>query len=526
MMTKTPSIACLFVALLWIAVLLSPCPVAANPLKSLVMPGQLVTGHAKYEQQCDRCHDQPSQAVTNALCLSCHKEQAQDIEAGTGFHGQLKNMDERKCKGCHSEHKGRKFNIMALDKETFDHKGTDFLLKGEHLKLSCSRCHTDGKKFREASHQCSVCHKDDEPHQGRLGDKCTDCHSESGWKKTEFDHAKTRFALTGAHENVNCNNCHADRRFKETPRACYACHEINDVHGGRMGQQCDKCHEISKWNKPKFNHDHDTKFPLTGKHDTASCDGCHKSNPFESKPKTACTSCHEKDDEHKGRRGDRCQDCHTPQGWAKTTFNHATTRFPLRNSHATVACSSCHKGVLYEDKLSLNCVSCHKKNDPHKNQEGDACEKCHSDKGWRVEVAFSHDLTRFPLTGLHAITPCAECHLTTSFQEAETQCAACHKKDDPHGQALGRNCDRCHTPNGWRVWNFDHTKETRFPLEGKHEKLVCTGCHKRPAEGEIALSRDCFSCHEKDEPHRGAYGKQCGRCHTPQGFNLLKQRLR
>lgn len=507
---------------------LLPSPAAANTLSSLVMPGELVSAHAKYERQCQKCHDQPAQTVSNASCLACHEEQAADIEAGTGFHGRLKNMEERKCKDCHGEHKGRRFDIMGLDKETFDHRNTDFLLKGEHLKVECARCHGSGNKYRDASHQCSVCHKDDEPHEGRLGDKCTDCHSEAGWRELKFDHAKTRFPLTASHKDVACGNCHPDRRFKETARNCYACHGINDIHAGHMGRQCDKCHETTKWTRPKFDHRRDTSFPLTGKHDKVSCESCHKADPFRDKPATACVSCHEKDDEHEGRRGRRCDDCHTPLGWAKTTFDHAQTRFPLRNSHASVACGSCHKGAMFEDKLSLNCVSCHEKNDPHKNQEGDACEKCHTDRGWRVGVAFSHDLTRFPLTGLHTITPCAECHLGASFQDAETQCVSCHRKDDPHGEALGRNCERCHTPNGWRLWNFDHGKETGFPLEGKHERLVCTGCHKRPAaaDGPIALSADCHGCHAKDEPHRGAYGRECGRCHTPQGFNQLKQRLR
>jgi Zn finger protein HypA/HybF involved in hydrogenase expression len=147
-MVTTARIPALFLRfLIWTALVLLPMLATANALKSLVMPGELILGHAKYEQHCHKCHDQPTQTVPNALCLACHEEQAEDIETGKGFHGHLKNMEDRKCKGCHGEHKGRRFDIMGLDKETFDHRNTDFLLKGEHSKVECSRCHLDKKKI-------------------------------------------------------------------------------------------------------------------------------------------------------------------------------------------------------------------------------------------------------------------------------------------------------------------------------------------------------------------------------------------
>jgi hypothetical protein len=81
-----------------------------------------------------------------------------------------------------------------------------------------------------------------------------------------------------------------------------------------------------------------------------------------------------------------------------------------------------------------------------------------------------------------------------------------------HGN-LGKDCARCHSPNGWGLWEFDHGKETGFALTGEHGKITCEGCHQRPPD-EVKLPKDCLSCHQKDDVHLGQYGRQCDRCHT------------
>jgi len=39
-----------------------------------------------------------------------------------------------------------------------------------------------------------------------------------------FDHARTRFPLTGAHGRVSCESCHVSGEMASTPRTCVACH--------------------------------------------------------------------------------------------------------------------------------------------------------------------------------------------------------------------------------------------------------------------------------------------------------------
>ena len=56
---------------------------------------------------------------------------------------------------------------------------------------------------------------------------CESCHSTSAWRPANFDHAKTRFPLTGAHTRVDCASCHAGGRYAGTPTACSSCHQAD-----------------------------------------------------------------------------------------------------------------------------------------------------------------------------------------------------------------------------------------------------------------------------------------------------------
>lgn len=489
------------------------------------MPGEVIQGHAKWEEHCGKCHEPFSKEAQSRLCLNCHKEAAEDIRSGKGFHGRIEEIEQRACKSCHTEHKGRKADIVQLDQENFDHAKTDFRLKGAHLKVNCASCHQAEFKYREAPSQCIGCHKQDDPHKEELGEKCADCHEEGGWKKHTFDHDKTRFPLKGKHRETACDSCHPDQRYKEIPTGCYACHQLNDVHGGHLGGKCDACHTTQTWKKTQFDHHRDTKFRLEGKHSQLKCESCHSQDPKQVKLKRECHACHRQDDVHKGQHGEKCEKCHTAANWKKTTFDHdRDTDFALRGRHRELKCRDCHEG-LYEKKFQIDCLACHKADDVHKGQEGERCERCHNEQRWKEKVAFDHDLARFPLVGLHAIVPCEECHLSAAFKDAELECAACHEKDDAHKDRLGPSCGQCHNPNGWRMWAFDHDKQTDFLLDGAHDRIACESCHKAAVTEKIELAGDCHSCHRLDDAHNGTFGQQCERCHVTSSFRKLKSRL-
>jgi hypothetical protein len=419
--------------------------------EKLVMPGPLAGGHAHLEKDCNSCHEPFTHKSQTALCLACHKTVAADRQAARGFHGRDYQASKAECKACHTEHKGRAFDITQLNRETFNHALTNFPLLGAHRRAGCDSCHAKERKFREAEKRCVGCHGAGDPHKGRLGQACEACHGEEAWRQVKpFDHGKTRFPLAGAHRDVACAQCHAGERYKDLPRACVSCHSLQDKHAGRYG--------------------------------------------------------------------DRCQTCHAPTRWAAISFDHdKATKFALRGAHARITCERCHTGDLYRDKLATTCVSCHRRDDPHKGQLGGNCGQCHGETAWRQKVAFDHDLTRFPLIGLHAVVPCEECHRAKSFKDAPSACGACHR-DAHHDGRLGSGCAGCHNPNGWARWRFDHDTETSYPLTGAHRGLHCHACHNVPKVVKVSAPTGCYDCHSRDDAHQGAFGLACEKCHNTASF--------
>jgi hypothetical protein len=555
------------------------------------MPGQVIGGHAKWEEDCTKCHKRFDKAAQTRLCQDCHKEVRQDVEGKRGFHGRFK--EARVCRECHTEHKGRSENIAPITEETFSHAQTDFPLKGAHAdgkKVECKACHKPRSKYRDAPSGCYACHKKDDKHKGRVGEVCADCHTENNWKEIRFDHNKTKYPLRGKHAEVACKECHAEDRYRNMPSDCYSCHKKDDKHKGQEGTQCDECHNERSWKKTPFDHnksrfpllgrhekveckkchltpafkdaptdcyachkkddkhkgnsgekceschverdwktitfDHDlhTKYPLRGGHLRAKCEACHKGHLYKNKTTTDCYACHKKEDTHKGRYGEKCVSCHTERGWKVIFFEHdRDTKYPLRDKHRKIKCDSCHKGHLYKDKTSTDCYACHKKDDIHGSNFGVNCEKCHVEQGWKT-ITFNHDRdTKYPLLGKHRSTRCESCHTVQLYKDkTPTDCFACHRKDDVHKRRLGTQCEQCHNARDWKIWDFDHDTRTRFKLDGGHVGLDCYACHKSPADKKVTASSACVSCHKKDDKHEGSYGPQCERCHETSSWKHIK----
>ena len=490
--------------------------VYALRIERLVMPGELIQGHQKFEDECEKCHLNFTKKAQTELCRDCHEDIDHDVKNTRGFHGDTV-IGNRACTDCHTDHEGRSARIILFEADTFNHKQTDFELKGKHKLLNCDSCHIAEKKYREAKTECIDCHKKDEPHEQLLGKQCADCHSEDTWHKTEFDHQETDFPLKHKHKEVSCESCHPANISKQISTQCITCHLINDVHGERYGRKCKDCHSSKGWKTVKFNHDKETDFALKGSHKKLSCGSCHSGNVYKDKLKTDCYSCHKNNDEHRGQYGHQCEDCHQSGKWNTVKFNHDKTDFLLKGKHKDISCHACHRGDLYEEELKTNCYGCHQQDDVHKKSEGDQCENCHNESGWNERVLFEHDMTKFPLIGLHAVAPCEQCHVSHNYKETELACHACHQPDDVHEKKLGIDCMVCHNPNSWGIWQFDHNKQTEYKLDGKHEGLACLACHTKPQE-DISLGTACIDCHEKDDIHEGRFTNYCERCHATSSF--------
>jgi hypothetical protein len=487
---------------------------SAATVEKLLMPDKVSRAHIKEESTCGNCHDRSNVRTQSALCLDCHKPIAADLQAHTGFHGRMSNAGLGECRACHTEHKGRDADIVKLSRASFDHRQTDFPLEGAHAAVSCEGCHKPHEAWRKAPGTCVGCHKAEDVHRGQFTESCGKCHSSSTWAGGKFEHDKTAFKLTGAHQTVTCNACHISGRYKPTPKTCVGCHATDDEHRGSRGNDCGKCHVTKEWKTAKYDHFKETGYALLGVHADIDCIACHRSGNYKDKIPKDCNGCHAPDDSHAARFGAKCETCHDNDKWRPTEYDHAKeAKFPLHGAHAKIGCHVCHTAVVADQKLAKDCVGCHRSEDPHRGKLTSGCETCHGETSWVADVVFDHDLTKYPLLGLHRVVSCAQCHATLAFDRAPGTCVECHSHDDVHKGGLGKKCETCHSTNGWSQWVFDHAKDAHFPLLGAHAKLQCAGCHHE-APGTVKMSQTCVACHHKDDRHLGEYGGQCDRCHS------------
>jgi len=510
---------------IFLAFLLSCSGAALGAGETALMPGEVIQGHAKLEENCKECHVRFNKEAQTGLCADCHKDVKADVQKHEGFHGRL---GDKECRECHTEHKGRNAKIVVLDTKKFDHTKTDFPLLGAHLKqekVKCKDCHEAKKKFREAPSACNDCHRKVDKHKGSLGTDCKNCHNERSWKETRFDHnlEKTRFVLIGKHVDVKCSKCHVSQsQYKGVSHECLSCHRKDDKHKGQYGKKCETCHTAKDWKKIDFDHDTQTKFKLLGKHELVKCVSCHKKPLFtKEKTPTTCVACHRKDDVHKGGLGDKCETCHNEEKWKSAKFNHdKDTKFPLLGKHVTTKCDACHKPEIKAaaQKLATTCIGCHKKDDKHKENFGTKCESCHKEKDWK-QISFDHDHdTKYALKGKHEQVKCVSCHTGRLYQQKLAQdCITCHTKDDVHKEKLGKRCESCHNEKDWKDVRIDHGR-TRFPLLGLHIKVECKKCHQTKLFRDTPS--DCFTCHKKDDDkiHKRRLGTRCETCHNARSW--------
>jgi cytochrome c7-like protein len=383
--------------------------------------------------------------------------------------------------------------------------------------LQCTACHGKGGEAAMTG-QCLACHKDVAWLRERgLGlhardgrERCASCHPDHAgrdfrmvtWAEgdsTRFDHRRTGWALDGRHRETACLDCHT-AKFRRSPaaalspgrrsggwlgldRSCATCHD--DVHRGALADNCLKCHDTRDW-KPAPGFDHDsTDYPLTGKHASVRCDACHLSQRvvvhrtvasqpipvYRPVPHSECSTCHR--DPHAGGLGASCGRCHTTAAFSTVTrgaFDHDRTRYPLRGKHTAVACDGCH-----------NFRTARGKRPPFAT-----CSACHTD-------AHAGSAT---LAGRPA--DCADCHDVNGF-----------------------------TPSPFTVARH---RDTRYPLEGRHAAVACSGCHRKDPAGvprsRLGTSRvllrppaaRCRDCHGDDHGPQLAAARDCRDCHAVSGW--------
>jgi hypothetical protein len=501
---------------------------------------------------CRGCHINPVFSDVGTKCADCHA----DLHRG---------QFGAKCEQCHTV-KGWNVAVQAIKEHN-----NRFPLVGAHSAVECTACHTGAAvgQFAGLHTECVSCHLQDYRNTSTqsidhralgFSTTCENCHTLDSWLGAKFDHSITGFALAGAHAKLDCTACHIGGRFAGTPADCYGCHakdfqgttNPNHVNAG-FSQNCILCHSLANWQNAKFDHNQLTKFPLTGKHATTGCAGCHTDNYAGTLP-TNCYGCHQKDYNNTANISgvpnhvtagmpQDCALCHSTTNWLNATFDHNKTSFPLTGFHVTsVACATCHTDN-YKGTLPTNCYGCHQKdynktatisgvpNHVTANMPQD-CTLCHSTTNW-LNASFDHNKTTFPLTGFHTSVACATCHTDNYKGTLPTNCYGCHQKDYnntanipgvPNHSVLSypQDCTQCHSTSTWLNATFNHNT-TAFPLTGFHTGVACATCHTDNYTG--TLPTNCYGCHAKDYnntanitgvPNHVAdnFPQDCSGCHT------------
>lgn len=328
--------------------------------------------------------------------------------------------------------------------------------------------------------------------------------------------------------------------------------KLTNAHGQLKGMRnCTQCHELRK--------------PGT---QNARCLACHEplakrveaDRGYHAQVEGNCASCHK---EHFGLEFDMVR-------FDSAGFQHREAGYELEGAHTRLECRDCHTpelitaadvrvfkregGALERTFLGLGtiCLSCHRRDDPHEGQFGQAtCTECHTEDEWSPAPGFEHDRARFRLTGRHRQVECEGCHAASGADEtpsvryrplAFAGCTNCH--EDYHEGDMGLTCTECHNTGGWdRIdrgrfeGEFDH-EATGYALLGAHYELDCAACHDagHSERDEIRLAydpqtlgrsyprpavEDCVSCHI--DYHEGVFddapaGANCEGCHGEEGW--------
>jgi len=352
-------------------------------------------GHAGLE--CNNCHSSGYSNISQE-CVTCHLA---DFNRTKDPDHQIFGFPTS-CEQCHS--------IQNWESSPFDHLAiSGFALVGAHAdfkRVKCTDCHIQNR-LSGLPRDCYGCHEknyiavtDPNHVQGQFSHDCMQCHSQQAWSPATFDHDQTNFPLTGAHQTAVCTDCHINGKFAGTPTDCYNCHQNNfeqvndpDHVKNQFSHDCSTCHNASAWSPATFDHNQ-TKFPLTGAHQTVVCIACHQSG-YTNTP-IECVSCHQQnydnttDPNHRGAQfPTTCQDCHTTTAWSPANWDHDGQYFPIysgKHKNEWNVCTDCH--VNQADYSQFSCFAgCHEHNrsktdDQHREvanyvYESNACYSCH-----------------------------------------------------------------------------------------------------------------------------------------------------
>jgi hypothetical protein len=500
---------------------------------------------------CSSCHTASRPRldlrVARQACLDCHAN-----PHGNQF---AKEMAQGGCAHCHE---ATGWNLPKIDHSSWP-------LTGAHATAQCDSCHHPtpedrksgrGGSYRGVPRNCGGCHDDAHLGQFRLKQpvfECDKCHSTQTYKIPSFDHqAMTGWGLTGAHAKVECAKCHGTANVsgeRPTTRWRLASRECNFCHANPHEPKSTAAVPASRGS---------TAMLLASVADVTPTPGAIPSSapstaaPIRS-PAPATPPPRGASPRKSFTEVVPCSACHSTAWKARDAtatgdvkFDHSTTGFPLTGQHIHAPCTSCHNG----QPLKRACVSCHE--DFHRGRLQQSCDNCHIPAGWKETRPLEiHRMTRFPLTGMHVLADCTQCHLRASerkFSDAPIACYGCHEQDyrrpgifpvhvgSASSAPLPRDCSLCHRAVAWVPANVPTSlagsvgaavqgqvappgHDLRFPIAfGIHRTATCDDCHTTLASPRAVR---CVGCHAHDpvllmQQHKrpmATDGASCLTCH-------------
>src|SRR5205823_2550199 len=547
--------------------------------------------HEKVE--CTQCHVKPVFTDVGKNCQDCHTDVHQK-KMGTN------------CAQCHTV---QGWNIAV--QQVKDHQNR-FPLLGAHAAVQCEDCHKGAAvgQFQGLSTACVSCHLKDYQQTQTMGGSvpnhvaaqfpqtCESCHTFDSWMGASVNHAAPpiNFPLTNGHASVPCASCHVGGNYNlqiaATDCGHAGCHlttwqqTTNPLHSAARTAfpvaTCSNCHNTVSWLTATFDHA-TTGCPLPKSHQMApagkvnACTDCHINNNYTfTSANTDCYGCHQAAWQSTPSYGGNvpnhitagfptslCSQCHDTIAWTDSTFNHASTGFPLTNSHQTApagkvtGCDQCHMGnysSLAIQPTDCGNSQCHLNtnygggwqgtNNPVPSTAGAPyaaanCANCHNTVSF-LTAAFDHASTGWPLTGSHQMAPagkvntCTDCHINNNytFTAANTDCYGCHQAAWQSTTTLGGSipnhvtagfstsmCSACHDTVLWSDGKFDHST-TGFPLQGPHMLPprtavtgaigamvnACTDCHIGGNYTAGYPTTDCYGCHQSYYTNAQTFG--------------------
>ena len=144
---------------------------------------------------CKTCHVNGYTRFDQTVCTTCHEQIKADF-----MQSHLLAYGDN-CLACHD-------GIDSYGHD-FDHANAVFQLTGKHTSWIAERA-IPGLELiadlKATPQDCAGCHTKDDAHKGQFGNGCGTCHTTQGWLPATFDHALTKFPLTGAHRGWLAQN--------------------------------------------------------------------------------------------------------------------------------------------------------------------------------------------------------------------------------------------------------------------------------------------------------------------------------